>query len=114
MNDKQGSVEPTRVKLNSSLVRRPLFAGVDMEVLFALSLAVWFSFLVFKLSVPLFVVLVMAGIAYKAVKSANENDQFFLPILLRSLSYRRYYAGRAAAAEVSTPRPSLPRSVIET
>ena len=112
--EQQGDVrEPERIRINTSLIDRPLFCGVDMEFLFVIALAIWFSFLTFKLSLAFVIVLAMCLILLQAMRMANQRDQFFLPILLRSLLYRRIYAARSGPLEQGTVRPTIPKRPIQ-
>jgi len=105
--------QPERIKVNSSLVRRPLFMGVDMEFIFAICIVIWFSFLTFKLSLPLLIVGGLCLGAFQAMRKANEQDPYFLPILLRSLLYRKVYAARSGPLEQGSARPSIPKRAVQ-
>ena len=104
--------EPTRVRVHTSLTERPLFGGADIEVWVLAGFLVWSSFLLFRLTLPFFLVLMGCGGLIVAIRLANARDPFFLPILFRSLVYRRLYAPRAAATESHVARPSLPRRAL--
>ena len=104
--------EPVRVRLHTSLIERPLFGGVDMEFMLLAGFLLWTAFLVFKLTLPFWVVALGCGVLYALMRQANSKDPFFLPILIRSLTFRRLYAARAGATEVSTVRPSLPAKAL--
>ena len=106
--DTPGADEPVRVRLHTSLTERPFFGGVDMEFMLLAGFLLWTAFLVFKLAAPFWVVALACGVLYGLMRRANLKDQFFLPILIRSLTYRRVYAARAGATEVGPVRPSLP------
>ena len=105
--------EPERIRINTSLVDRPLFCGVDMEFLFVISVAIWFSFLTFKLTLTFLMVLVICLVLLQAMRMANQRDQFFLPILLRSLFYRKVYAARSGPLEQGMVRPSIPKRSLQ-
>lgn len=100
--------EPTRVRIHTSLTERPFFAGVDLEFILFASFLLWTAFLTVKLTLPFWITLVFVAILYVAMRMANAKDQFFLPILIRSLLYRRHYAARTGPTEVAPVRPSLP------
>lgn len=109
-----GSVpeEPLRVRIHSSLIERPFFGGVDMEFMLLAGFLLWTAFLIFKLTVPFWIVLLACGVLYVLMRQANLKDQFFLPILIRSLTFRRLYAARSSPTEVGVVRPSLPRNAL--
>ena len=46
------------------------------------------------------------------MKRANAKDPFFLPILIRSLTFRRLYAPRQGPTEIESVRPSLPKRAL--
>ncbi|MEM1117389.1 MAG: VirB3 family type IV secretion system protein [Bacteroidota bacterium] len=100
--------EPTRVRVHTSLTERPLFGGVDMEVFLVSGFLIWTAFLVFGFSLPLLLVVGVCVVLITLMRRANAKDPFFLPILFRSLFYRRIYAPRKGATEVGPARPSLP------
>ncbi len=100
--------EPTRVRVHTSLTERPLFGGVDMEAWVLSGFLVWTSFLVFRFSSPFLVVVALCVGVVQMMRGAYKKDPFFLPILFRSLLYRRVYAPRPGATEVGPARPSLP------
>lgn len=104
--------EPTRVRVHTSLTERPLFGGTDMEVWVLAGFLIWSSFLMFRLTVPFFLVTASCGVLIAAIRMANARDPFFLPILFRSMVYRRLYAPRASATESHPGRPSLPRRAL--
>lgn len=104
--------EPARVRLHTSLIQRPFFAGVDMEFMLLGGFILWTSFMLFKLTIPFWIALVFVGVLYVAMRMANAKDQFFLPILIRSILYRRHYAARPGSTEVSPVRPSLPLNAL--
>ena len=105
--------EPERIKVNTSLIERPLFAGVDLELIFVIALAVWSSFLVFGLTLPFFVVIVMCVVLFRTMQQSYKRDPYFLPVLFRSLLYRRTYAPRTGPLENSQARPSIPKRPIQ-
>lgn len=100
--------EPTRVRIHSSLIERPFFAGVDLEFMLFAGFVLWTAFMLVKLTLPFWIALVAVMILYVGMRMANAKDQFFLPILIRSLLYRRHYAARPGPTEVAPVRPSLP------
>ena len=104
--------EPTRVRVHTSLTERPLFGGADMEVWLASGFLVWTGFLVFRFSIPFVLVLALCVTLVVGIRQANARDPFFLPILFRSLTYRRLYAPRPSATESHPARPSLPRRAL--
>lgn len=104
--------EPTRVRVHTSLTERPLFGGTDMEVWVVVGFLVWASFLVFRLTVPFALVAALCVGLVVAIRQANARDPFFLPILFRSLVYRRLYAPRPGPAESHAARPTLPRRAL--
>lgn len=104
--------EPARVRLHASLIERPFFAGVDMEFLLFGGFLLWTSFMLFKLTAPFWIALVFVGVLYVLMRMANAKDQFFLPILIRSMVYRRRYAARPGPTEVAPVRPSLPTNAL--
>ena len=104
--------EPVRVRVHTSLTERPLFGGTDMEVWVLAGFLLWTSFLVFKLTFPFFLVLGLCAALITAIRMANARDPFFLPILFRSLVYRRRYAPRSHATESHQARPTLPRRAL--
>ena len=106
--DDAPSDEPTRVRLNTSLIERPFFAGVDLEFMLFGGFILWTAFMLFKLTLPFWIALVFVGVLYVLMRLANARDQFFLPILIRSLVYRNRYAARPGPTEVAPVRPSLP------
>ena len=103
--------EPARVRIHTSLTERPLFGGVDMEVFLVSGFLIWTAFLVFKFTLPLFLVVGVCVVLISLMRRANGKDPFFLPILFRSLFYRRVYAPRKSPTEVGPARPSLPLRV---
>ena len=104
--------EPTRVRVHTSLTERPLFGGVDMEALVVAGFLIWTAFLVFRVTAPFFVVVGLCVGVVQLMRRAYKRDPFFLPILFRSLLYRRVYAPRPGATEVSPTRPSLPAKTL--
>ena len=100
--------EPTRVRIHTSLTERPLFAGVDMEVLMVCGFLIWGSFLMFKLTVPFWIMLGFCAVLVQAMRMANHRDPFFLPILFRSLTYRGRYAPQSSPTELTIARPTIP------
>ena len=100
--------EPTRVRVHTSLTERPLFGGVDMEAWLVSGFLAWTAFLVFRFSAPFLVIVALCGVLIVLMRGAYKRDPFFLPILFRSLLYRRVYAPRAGATEQDPVRPSLP------
>lgn len=100
--------EPIRVKLHTSLVQRPLVAGVDLEFMLLAGFLLWTAFLVFKLTLPFWVVLATCGALWLGMSRANARDPFFLPILIRSLLFRKAYAARSGPTDVAPVRPSIP------
>lgn len=100
--------EPVRVRLHTSLIERPFFAGVDLEFMLFAGFVLWTAFMLVKLTLPFWIALVFVAILYVGMRMANAKDQFFLPILIRSLLYRRQYAARSGPTEVAPVRPSLP------
>ena len=107
-SDPTPTEEPTRVRVHTSLTERPLFGGVDMEAFLIAGFLIWTAFLVFKLTLPFWIVVGVCVLLIQLMRRANARDPFFLPILFRSLVYRRLYAPRSAATEVGPVRPSLP------
>ena len=104
--------ELTRVRVHTSLIERPLFMGVDMEVLLVSAFLIWTSFMVFGVSLSMAVVTLICVVLVGLMKRANAKDPFFLPILIRSLSFRRLYAPRQGPTEIESVRPSLPRRAL--
>ena len=89
-----------------------IFGGVDMEAWVIAGFFAWTSFLVFRFSLPFFVVLGLCVIVVQLMRGAYKRDPFFLPILFRSLLYRRVYAPRPGATELDPARPSLPAKAL--
>ena len=100
--------EPSRVRLHTSLIERPFFAGVDLEFMLFAGFVLWTAFMLAKLTLPFWIALVFVAVLYVGMRMANAKDQFFLPIVIRSLLYRRRYAARPGPTEVAPVRPSLP------
>ena len=106
--------ELRRVRVHTSLIERPLFMGVDMEVLVLSAFLVWTAFMVFGLSLTVAVVALLCAVLIGMMKRANAQDAFFLPILIRSLSFRRLYAPRPGPTEIESVRPSLPKRPLQS
>ena len=104
--------EPTRVRVHTSLTERPLFGGVDMEAFLLSGFLIWTSFLVFKLTFPFWIVVGVCVLLIQLMRRANARDPFFLPILFRSMTYRRLYAPRTGATEVGPVKPTFPLRVL--
>ena len=104
--------EPVRVRVHTSLTERPLFGGVDMEAWVIAGFVMWTAFLVFRFSAPFFVAAGLSVAIVQLMRGAYKKDPYFLPILFRSLLYRRLYAPRHGATEVEPGRPSLPRRAL--
>ena len=104
--------EPTRVRVHTSLTERPLFGGVDMEVFLIAGFVIWTSFLIFKLTFPFWIVVGVSVLLITLMRRANAKDPFFLPILFRSMTYRRLYAPRTGATEVGPVKPTFPLRVL--
>lgn len=105
--------EPERVRLNTSLVERPLFGGVDLEFFVISGVLLWIAFAVFGLSLPFVLMLFFCVGLYGAMRRANGRDAFFLPILIRALLYRRVYAPRSHGTARDLAKPSLPRRPVQ-
>lgn len=105
--------EPERIKVNTSLIERPLFAGVDLELIFIIALAIWSSFLVFGLTLPFFVVIALCVALFRTMRRSYKRDPYFLPVLIRSLLYRRVYAPRSGPLESGPAKPSIPKRPIQ-
>ena len=104
--------ELARVRVHTSLIERPLFMGVDMEVLLVSAFLIWTSFMVFSVSLSMGIVTAICAVVIGLMRRANARDAFFLPILIRSLSFRRLYAPRQGPTEIDSARPSLPRRAL--
>ena len=104
--------ELSRVRVHTSLIERPLFMGVDMEILIVSAFLVWTTFMLAGFTLTLGVVALLCVGMIGLMKRANAKDPFFLPILIRSLSFRRLYASRQGPTEIESVRPSLPKRAL--
>ena len=104
--------EPVRVRVHTSLTERPLFGGVDIEAWVVAGFLGWSAFLVFRFSAPFLVVLGLCVVGVQLMRGAYKRDPYFLPILFRSMTYRRLYAPRTGATEVGPVKPTFPLRVL--
>lgn len=105
--------QPKRVKVNTSLVERPLFMGVDIEFIVAISFAVYVTFLVFSFSFPFLVMLILCGGLFGVVKNAYKEDQYLILTMLRGLPYKSVYRSRSAGVEQGPVRSTIPENTFE-
>lgn len=105
--------QPERVKVNTSLIERPLFMGVDIEFIVAISFAIYVTFLVFSFSFPFLVMLILCGVVFAAVKNAYKEDQYLILTVLRGLPYKSVYSPRSAGVEQGAVCATIPENAFE-